>query len=393
VSAPSQRNPTGSRTWVIEYRPGGGGRNTPKRRFKIGTFEALSPDEARSIAREHLARILVDHADPAAKRSADRKRSALSDLREAYFATTDPYRKPRTRTMYAWLWSKYIEPELGSMRVDLIARSHVERMHRKIGERHAATANRVAMLLGNFFRWCQANGHCDPQHNPAVIKRFREQGRERYLTSEEFRRLGAAIAQAETTGIRWVADPAKKSKHAPKLPENQLVKLGAHPAAALRLLILTGARLREILELEWGHVDLERGVLTLPDSKSGRKHILLSGPAIEILSALHAARSRVDGARYVIEGADPSKPRADLQRPWAMIRRAAGIPDVRLHDLRHSYASVGAALNLGLPVIGSLLGHSDPQTTRRYAHLSDTPLRAASNHIAREILGLLGHVA
>jgi len=143
VSAPSQRNPAGSRTWVLEYRPGGGGRNTPKRRFKIGTFEALSPDEARSIAREHLARILVDHADPAAKRSADRKRSALSDLREAYFATTDPYRKPRTRTMYAWLWSKYIEPELGSMRVDLIARSHVERMHRKIGERHAATASRT----------------------------------------------------------------------------------------------------------------------------------------------------------------------------------------------------------------------------------------------------------
>ena len=153
--------------------------------------------------------------------------------------------------------------------------------------------------------------------------------------------------------------------------------------AAIRLLIFTGARLREILDLKWEHVDLERGLAFLPDSKTGRKTLVFSTAAEAVLRSL-----KREGP-YVITGLLAGEPRVDLKRPWAAVREAAGLDGVRLHDLRHTFASIGAGASLGLPIVGKLLGHTQPQTTARYAHLDASPLRRAADLIGAQLLAAM----
>jgi integrase len=221
--------------------------------------------------------------------------------------------------------------------------------------------------------------------NPAKgIAMFKETARERFLSTAEFERLGLALREAETTGIAWTIDEAgPHAKHLPKA-ERRVTILSPFATSAIRLLLFTGMRLREVLHLRWTSVDLDRGMLHLPTSKTGKKTVVLAAPALEILAALPRL-----GA-YVIAGDDPAKPRADLQRPWAAVCRRAELPGVRLHDLRHSFASVGAGAGLGLPVIGKLLGHASPSTTARYAHLDADPQRRAANAIGATIAAAMG---
>jgi integrase len=146
--------------------------------------------------------------------------------------------------------------------------------------------------------------------------------------------------------------------------------------------------LREILHLEWSHVDFERGILLLPDSKTGRKIVILNAPALEVLASVERL------GRYVIAsesaGQEKEKPRADLHRPWRLVTRRAGLEGVRLHDLRHTFASFGAGGGMGLPIVGKLLGHSQPSTTQRYVHIADDPLRRASNAIGATLAAAMG---
>jgi integrase len=219
------------------------------------------------------------------------------------------------------------------------------------------------------------------------VKKYQEQRRERFLSEAELARLGTAILEAETVGVPWEPDPLKNVKHAPK-EENRRVKIDAYAAAALRLLLFTGARLREILHLKWEYVDFDRGVLFLPDSKTGKKAIVLNAPALAVLNGLERV-----GA-YVIAGgtaaSEQERPRADLKRPWTMVRRRAELEGLRIHDLRHTYASFGAGGGFGLPIIGKLLGHAQAATTARYAHLDNDPLRRASEAIAGRIAAAMG---
>jgi integrase len=152
-------------------------------------------------------------------------------------------------------------------------------------------------------------------------------------------------------------------------------------------LILTVARLREILKLEWQHVDLERGLLLLPDSKTGAKSIILNAPAIAVLAGLKRAGKHVVAGQSA--GTAGEKPRADLNRPWHSIAKRAGLVGLRIHDLRHTHASFGAGA-LGLPIIGKLLGHARASTTQRYAHLDNDPLRRASQRIGSKIAAAMG---
>jgi integrase len=155
--------------------------------------------------------------------------------------------------------------------------------------------------------------------------------------------------------------------------------------AAIGLLILTGARLTEILTLRWEHVDLRAGVLRLPDSKTGAKLIYLNDAAIHLLRSM----PRMQGNRYVIAGKKTGARLIDLQKPWRRLRAKANLPDVRIHDLRHSFASVAVGVGMSLPMIGKLLGHTQAATTQRYAHLATDPIRAASNLIGNEISAVM----
>jgi integrase len=328
-----------------------------------------------------------DGGDPAAERRAQRDAATVGSLADRYMAQEiEPARKPATVALYRKYLNNHIRPAIGSKRARDVAYTDIAKLHRAIGAKAPVTANRVASLVGSLFRWAAKAGELPRGHeNPARdVTRYKEQPRERYLNTGEWARLGDALREAETVGLPWEIDSRKPTaKHAPR-PENRRAIFSPAPIAAIRLLLLTGCRVGEILKLRWPEIDFDRGLMLLPDSKTGRKPVILNSPALQVLSTLPRIGT------FVIAGDDPGKPRADLNRPWRAIAKRAQLDGVRLHDLRHSFASVGAGLGLGLPIVGKLLGHTAPTTTARYAHLDANPLRRASDRIGETIANALG---
>lgn len=229
-------------------------------------------------------------------------------------------------------------------------------------------------VMGSLFAFSERRGLTPEGFNPArKIERYPEARRERFLRDEELGRIGQALAEAEAGRAQDPRSPGK------------LAGISPNAASALRLLMFTGCRVNEILTLRWEHVDRERGLLLLPDSKTGRKTIVLNGPALAELDRI----PRAHDTPFVIFGTKRGTHLTDLDRPWRIVCALAGIEGVRLHDLRHTFASVGAGASLGLPIVGKLLGHSQPATTARYAHLDADPLRRASDLIAGRIAAAL----
>jgi integrase len=299
-------------------------------------------------------------------------------------------RKARTLDSYETLLRRHILPAIGGLRVTDIRRAHISKMHADLAD-HPGAANRALSVVSAVWNWAAIeHEELALPPNPAKgIKRNPEEGRERYLTMDELACLGDALAAAETIGLPYMVDETKsKAKHAPK-PENRRRTLDPFAVAAIRLLILTGARLREILTAKWEYVDFERGLMNLPASKTGRESVFLSAAALEVLSAL----PRIDGNSFIVAGERHGAPRADLKKPWAAVTQAAGFEGLRIHDLRHNFASVGAGGGLGLPIIGKLLGHSQPMTTARYAHLDNDPMRRAVDQIGNTISAAMNRKA
>jgi len=231
-------------------------------------------------------------------------------------------RKPRTTVLYETYFRLHILPELGVKRARDVTRGDVAQLHRRIGARTPAAANRVLTLLSGLFSWAVRLGAIPEGLTPAKgVTKYREEGRERYLTVEELGRLGDALREAETVGIPWLIDETRPTaKHASRL-ENRRVK-----TAAIRLLLFTGCRLQEILQLQWTEVDFDRDMLFLADSKTGRKPVVLSSAALAVIVAL----PRV--GKFVIPGATPFRSRHDLKKPWATVSKRARLDGVRLHD-------------------------------------------------------------
>lgn len=375
--------PTGASSWFIEYRPGAGGRSVAKRRMVIGSPATLSPEKARAEAEKLLAKVKLG-ADPAADRTEARRAETVNDLIDHYLDHhVKAKRKAGTVDIYSG-FAKHIRAAMGRRAAPALSVSDVQRFHRHLGKDRPVTANRAVGFLRTVYAYAiKTKALPAGTANPAAgIEPFDEKPRQRYLTTEELQRLGDAIREAETIGIPWEPDPAKKVKHAAK-PENRRTKIDQHAAAAIRLLLFTGCRLREILNLRWTEYDAGRGLLFLPDSKTGQKTVVLSAPALAVLESLPRLGIYVIAGESA--GTKDERPRADLNRPWRAVRKRAGIEDVRIHDLRHSFASVGAGAGLGLPIIGNLLGHSQPSTTQRYAHVAVDPARRAADIIANEI--------
>jgi integrase len=374
--------PTGSKTYVVVYRAGSG-RGAPFRRYTIAPVGKIAPEMARRRAQTILGAVAHGH-DPAGEKAAERGTPTVADLADRFMDEhVKPKLKPRTFALYQDILNRLVKPEIGAAKADKVGRAVIAKLHRQF----AATpfqANRILTVVGSMYAFAERVGVVSEDINPArQVTKFREHRRERFLTVEELERLGAAIREAETEGIPWdVDDQNPNAKHLPRA-ERRFTRIGLFAAAALRLLLFTGCRLREILHLKWEHVDIERGLLFLPESKTGKKTIILNAPALAVLNGLPRLGS------YVVPGDDPEKPRADLKRPWEAVAKRAGLNRVRLHDLRHTYASFGAGGGLGLPVIGKLLGHTQASTTQRYAHLDNDPLRRASESIAGRIAAAL----
>jgi integrase len=382
--------PSGVKTFIVRYRPGGG-RMAPKRFMSIGRLGTVTPDQARQNAKKLLG-AAASGKDPAADKKRQRGVLTVGVLAERFLAEhVEPKRKPSTAALYRHALRGYLVPVLGRRGANDVARADVARLHHKLRGK-PFLANRVLAVAGSMFSWAAEHGLCAEGHNPTTrVERYPEDRRERFLSSDELERLGRALREAETTGLPWGPDSSNpKAKHAPK-EKNRRVVIGREATAAIRLLLFTGGRLREILHLRWEHYDAERGLLLLPDSKTGRKTIILNAPAVSVLAGLpRKSPFVIPGEPRDGEGKSAGpKPRADLKRPWAAIAKRAKLDGVRLHDLRHTHASFGAGAGLGLPILGKLLGHTQASTTQRYSHLADDPLRRASERIGGTIAAAL----
>ncbi|MCP4098768.1 MAG: tyrosine-type recombinase/integrase [Planctomycetaceae bacterium] len=372
--------PNGHKAFFIDYRPGEGGRKVLKKRMVIGVVGKLTCDQARNLAREKLAAVQLGE-DPAADREKKRQTLNLREFGKRYL-DEEAVRRLKSSTIcnYEINLRRHANPHIGHLKITEIARTDIIQMHNAIGEKSPITANRTVETISAVFRYAQDKGLVEEGHNPTKgVRSFKESRRERFLSEEEFVRLGASLRLAETEGIPW-ANLARddQSKHAVKVG-NQRTVFSSVAINTIRLLIFTGCRLREILNLTWEEVDLERGLLFLADSKTGARAVVLNQLAHNILE-----RQLLKGV-YVFATEFEDKPRADLNKPWRAVRRHAGLEDVRLHDLRHSFASVGASAGMGLPIVGALLGHKQAATTERYAHLDASPLRQASDEISLRI--------
>ncbi len=367
---------SGKKVYVAQYR-----QNGRSRRATIGEHGRLTPEQARTAAKQLLGDA-TRGIDTIGRKKAARSIPTFRQIAAEYIAGhVEAKRKPRTAEGYEALLRLHILPAIGAVRITELRRRHIGAMHSEIESKGAA--NRAVSLTSAILNF--AAGEHDGLElppNPAKgIIRNPEKGRERFLSDDELARLGAVLALAETTGLPWESDPAKPgAKHAPK-PEHRVRVIDPFAIAAIRLLILTGARMREILDARWDWLDSERGFLNLPDSKTGRKVVFLSDAALAVFAAL----PRIEENPFIIAGLAEGRPRADLHAPWRAVRKGAELDGVRLHDLRHSFASVGAGAGLGLPIIGKLLGHASPAMTARYSHFGADPVRRAANAIGDTI--------
>ncbi len=345
--------PKGKRVYVAQYRVAG-----RSRRITIAKHGILTIEKAREAAKERLAEATLG-GDPATVKIDLRHSPTVKELGARYLAEHAELKKKQSSVQDdRQMLENLVYPAFGNQKAATISRAQIAELHHSLKDKPYA-ANRTLSLVSTMFSLAENWGYRPDNSNPCRhVERFKETKRRRFLSADELSRLGAALCDAE---------------------QNE-----AEPSAAIdaiRMLVFTGARVSEILTLHHEYINWEIGALVLPDSKTGFKSVPLNAPAREVLER----QPVIEGNPYVFRGARHQQHFAGLGPIWDRIRKAVGIPDVRLHDLRHSYASVGAAAGLGLPIIGALLGHTQASTTQRYAHLANDPLRAATELIGNRI--------
>ena len=304
------------------------------------------------MARQWLAQV-AQGVDPA--EASDRDVVTVADLSERYM-TQHARVKKKARSIRSdeQSWRLRILPRLGTYVVADVTRADIVQLHYALRDTPFA-ANRALQLLSKMFNLAEQWELIPYGTNPVRhIEKYKEEGRERYLSPGEVQRLHEVLDEAERT---------------PREPLSQV--------HAIRLLIYTGARLSEILTLKWDFLDLENGLAHLPDSKTGARPLYLPEPAVALIPGIQPKR----GNPYVLVGKSARGTIGDLYKPWYRLRKQAGLHDVRLHDLRHSFASFGVGMGMSLPMIGKLLGHQTMNTTQRYAHLAHDPMREAAEQI------------
>ena len=336
--------PTGTKTFQVQYRKG-----ARTRRSSLGRFGVVTVDQARSSARAMLGQVAGGY-DPIEEIALERIAPTVSSLCDRFLEVhVAQHLKPRTADDYASTIRRMIRPAIGTFKVTEVLRKDIANLH----YRHRDTpiqANRMLSVLSKMFNMAELWGLRPDGTNPCRhVPKYKENKRERYLTDLEIQALGQTLSKVEADGSE-----------------------SPHVVAAYRLLLLTGCRLREIQTAKWEYVT-DRG-LELPDSKTGKRCISLSSAARSIL----ADKPRTADNPFIVEGRWDNTHITDLQHPWRRIRGLAGLDDVRIHDLRHTYASIAVSGGMPIQMVGRLLGHTQIQTTMRYAHLADDPVRAAA---------------
>ena len=350
--------PSGRKSYLIQYRDSGG----RTRRKSLGRHGTVTPDEAKAEARQLLSAV-ARGSNPAEDALRKRGAPSIAELCDRFMNEYVPtHCKASTAKEYERSVELFIKPTFGQAKVADVQRSDVADLHHKNSHR-PYQANRTLGVLSVIFNQAEVWGYRADGSNPCRhVKKYAEEKRERYLSPDELARLGQALSDLEKGGT-----------------ESQAA------IDAIRLLILTGCRLGEIQTLKWEYI--QGNSILLPDSKTGAKRVYLGPAALDILAGIE----RLPDNSFVIPGKLPGTHLTDMQRPWRRIRKKAGLEDVRIHDLRHSFASSAVGLGESLPMIGKLLGHSQVQTTARYAHLADDPVQVSIARISSELARHLGN--
>ena len=348
--------PSGSKVYLVQTRAGG-----KSRRVTIGRHGLLSAEQARRKAAAVIAGIKAGE-EPSRNGSAAPSGTgpAVAEIGERYMREHVAVRcKPTTARAYRHALDKFLLPTFGSLPLGAIGGDQVAALHYRL-HKTPTMANRVVDMLSRLFNMAEAWGVALEGANPCrFVKKYPTRSCERFLSEEEFRRLGRVLSELEAEG-----------------------KVMGSGIAALRLLMLTGCRRNEILTLRWEDMDLDAGELRLRDAKTGARSVALSPAARKVLATL----PRLPHNPWVITGRGASRRMANLNAQWIVVRKRAGLEDVRIHDLRHSFASRALALGESLTMIGKLLGHRQVQTTARYAHLARESVKTSAARVAESIV-------
>ena len=342
--------PSGRRTYFVMMR-----HKCVMRRFTIGSHGSVTPELARLKAKQIISDLAIDK-NPTEVEEAVRNSVTVRSLGERFIEEYVPcHLKPSTQGEYKRCVEIFINPEIGTMKLVSVERADIAKIHHQL--RHIPyQANRVLGVLSIMFNLAESWSLRPLNSNPCRgVKKYKEKKRERFLNREELSRLGEALRVEE--------------------------EFAPSAVACIRLLLLTGCRLGEVQTLKWAYLDLDTCLAFLPDSKTGRKTLYLGSVAVKLLKSIPRRTSNP----YVIVGDIDGHHLTDMQKPWRRIRKLADLTDVRIHDLRHTFASSGVALGQGLPIIGRLLGHTQPQTTARYAHLAAAPALEVADKISQNL--------
>lgn len=369
---------SGLKSFIVRYRAAGGGRNAPAREMVIGRYDTWKADDARKEAGKIFNQVDAGQ-DPASDRDRKRNELTIAGLCELYLKEGTANKKASTLAIDKGRIERHIVPLLGKRLVSEVDSRDIKRFMQDVAKGKTAadiktkfrgraiveggkgTAARTVGLLGGIFTFAiEEKMRAD---NPVRgVKRFADNKGERFLSANELANLGEAIRQVEAQGANKFA------------------------IAIIRLLTFTGARKSEITKLKWQEVDFDRSCLRLADSKSGAKVVPLGPPALAVLSGV----SVTEGSAFVFPAESGGLAFQGTEKVWQKLREAASLPGLRIHDLRHSFASAGLLAGDNLAIIGKLLGHADVKTTARYAHLADDPVKQAANRISNSIAAAMG---
>ena len=342
--------PSGRKSYVVQYRAG-----RRSRRITLGSASVITPDQARTRAIAIISEVRSGK-DPAVDRDAERNALLVSELAQRFDEQHIAIRiKESTAREYRRNLRRFILPAIGRMKVTEVTRADIAKFHHDL--RHIPyQANRCLEIISKMFNLAEVWGFRADGSNPRRhLQKYPEKKRERYLSPAELKRVGEVLREVEAEGRELTS-----------------------AVLAIRLLIYTGCRLSEITKLKWEYVDLEGSALHLPDSKTGAKTVHIGRPAVELLENAPV----IVGNPWVITGKIEGGRLTDLQPFWQRVRARAGLHDVRIHDLRHTFASNAVAAGQSLPMIGALLGHTQAQTTARYAHLASAPAKGAADVVS-----------
>lgn len=352
--------PSGRKTFVLKYRTHFGGRQARQRWLKLGSVGSISLAQAKRLASENL-NLIANGIDPQSNREQSRTAPTFNDVWLEFNKKELIRLKPSTISDYTAYWIKDIQPRLGHYKVADIGRADVQAIHTSLSKT-PYKANRVLALISRLLNQCEVWEYRPLYSNPCrIIKANKESSRERYLSLNEISKLNNTL---------------DKLQAAHEISDNV--------ANGIRLLLLTGARKSEIFgaRLEW--VDLKAQKIILPDSKTGKRPIFLSHDAIQLCKTQKAFANSV-GSDFLFPSPKAGLPLLHIKKAWQKIRIQADLEDIRLHDLRHTCASLAVGSGVSLPIIGRLLGHSQPKTTQRYAHVDSDPALNAAEAISKLI--------